>query len=97
MNVLEKKAKSWISSRPSTPVHSNRPTAIQILKTCKKDKLQWDMNALDKILNAPEVQDHEIAIITVAGGFRKGKSFILNYFLRYLYAKVKKIILLDTN
>jgi predicted AAA+ superfamily ATPase len=35
-----------------------------------------------------QVKDRKIALISIVGVFRAGKSFLLNYCLRYLYAHV---------
>ena len=49
----------------------------------------FDLNeeALERILLNPAIQDKKVAIVSVAGAFRKGKSFLLDFFLRYLNAK----------
>jgi len=39
---------------------------------------------LKRILNRDEIKDKPICILSVAGAFRKGKSFLLNFMLRYL-------------
>lgn len=43
-----------------------------------------DEEALNDILNKDNIRDKPICIISVAGAFRKGKSFLLNFMLRYL-------------
>jgi hypothetical protein len=43
---------------------------------------------LEKIFLHPMVKDRNIVTISVVGAFRKGKSFLLNYFLRFLYHNV---------
>jgi len=43
-----------------------------------------DEEALNQILNKEEIRDKPVCIISVAGAFRKGKSFLLNFMLRYL-------------
>ncbi|CAG2187423.1 ATL [Mytilus edulis] len=43
--------------------------------------------ALERVLLNPEIQDKKVAVVSVAGAFRKGKSFLLDFFLRYLNAK----------
>ena len=45
--------------------------------------------ALERVLLNPEIQDKKVAVVSVAGAFRKGKSFLLDFFLRYLNAKVR--------
>ncbi|KAG8468324.1 hypothetical protein KFE25_013407 [Diacronema lutheri] len=40
---------------------------------------------LQDILMAPDVQDKKVVLISVAGAFRKGKSFFLDFMLRYLH------------
>ena len=44
----------------------------------------FDLNeeALERILLNPAIQDKKVAIVSVAGAFRKGKSFLLDFFLR---------------
>lgn len=61
---------------------------IQIVKTNADHTFELDDSALTDILLKNDVKDRSIVVISVAGAFRKGKSFILDFFLRYLYAKV---------
>ncbi|KRZ06288.1 Atlastin, partial [Trichinella zimbabwensis] len=42
---------------------------------------------LEKLLLNPEIADKKVAVISVAGTFRRGKSFMLNFFLKYLKAQ----------
>lgn len=50
--------------------------------------LEFDKAALDSLLLHPEVQDRKIVVLSIVGAFRKGKSFFLDYCLRYLYGNV---------
>jgi len=45
--------------------------------------------ALELIFGNPEVRDKPVAIYSVAGAYRKGKSFILNLFRRYLLFRLR--------
>ena len=36
------------------------------------------------ILHKPGVREKPVVVVSVAGAFRKGKSFLLNFFIRYL-------------
>uniref|UniRef100_A0A7E4W6Q6 GB1/RHD3-type G domain-containing protein n=1 Tax=Panagrellus redivivus TaxID=6233 RepID=A0A7E4W6Q6_PANRE len=55
--------------------NSNNPQAFRL-----------NENALNAVLGHREIANKKIVIISVAGAFRKGKSFLLNFFLEYLYA-----------
>jgi hypothetical protein len=46
--------------------------------------------SLEKLFLDPLVSDREVVIVSIAGALRKGKSFLLNYMLRFLYANVSK-------
>lgn len=50
-----------------------------------------DKIAIDRILKRAELKDRKIVAVSIVGAYRKGKSFILNYFLRYLYFTVSNI------
>lgn len=61
--------------------------AVQIVKINDEDtehSFTLDEDALANILDKPEVRDKPVVVIAVAGAFRKGKSFLLNFMLRYL-------------
>ena len=64
---------------------SDRP--VQIVKFDQQSETHnftLDEEALNEILNKENIKDKPICIISVAGAFRKGKSFLLNFMLRYL-------------
>uniref|UniRef100_A0A0R3S0R0 GB1/RHD3-type G domain-containing protein n=1 Tax=Elaeophora elaphi TaxID=1147741 RepID=A0A0R3S0R0_9BILA len=64
----------------------DHPAPVQIIETLdEQHQFRLDEGALEKVLLSPDV-----SVISVAGAFRKGKSFLLNFFLRYLGASEEK-------
>ncbi|XP_041037909.1 atlastin-3-like, partial [Carcharodon carcharias] len=60
--------------------------AIQIINLRKEDRsLVLDESALDSILLQGPVRDLNVMVLSVAGAFRKGKSFLLDFMLRFMY------------
>lgn len=62
--------------------------ALQVVVAEDDHSFALDENALKSLLFDPRVRDRKVIILSVAGAYRKGKSFLLDFFLRYLYAKV---------
>lgn len=62
-------------------------TAVQIIST-ENHQFKLDEAALQQILGANELKDRNVVVISIAGSLRNGKSFLLNFFLKYLYAQV---------
>ncbi|CAD5123328.1 DgyrCDS11685 [Dimorphilus gyrociliatus] len=60
---------------------------LQVIQ-CKEGehKLTLDEDAIRDVLLSPEICNKNVAVVSVAGAFRKGKSFLLDFFLRYLEA-----------
>lgn len=50
--------------------------------------LEFDKAKLDSLLLHPEVKNRKLVVLSIVGAFRKGKSFFLDYCLRFLYANV---------
>lgn len=62
---------------------------VQIVTVCKEDhSFSLDVEALSQVLLAPEVRNKHVVVVSVAGAFRKGKSFLLDFMLRYMYREV---------
>ncbi len=67
------------------------PGPVQIVTVNKQDhSFDLDTEALSRILLTPEVRDKDVVVVSVAGAFRKGKSFFLDFMLRYMYRKVRR-------
>lgn len=47
-----------------------------------------DTASTEKLFLHPLLQNRKAVVLTILGDFRKGKSFFLDYCLRYLYANV---------
>lgn len=62
----------------------NDPKPIQIVVARPDHTFNLDEEALREILLSDEVRDKKVVVLSVAGAFRKGKSFLLDYFLRFL-------------
>ena len=64
------------------------PQALQIIETQPDDTILLNEEALRNILTQDEIRDRYVAVISITGAFRGGKSFLLNFLLRYLKIKV---------
>lgn len=49
-----------------------------------------DERALERILLQEHIRDLNVVVVSVAGAFRKGKSFLLDFMLRYMYNQVRR-------
>ncbi|XP_076810314.1 uncharacterized protein LOC143453047 [Clavelina lepadiformis] len=59
---------------------------VNIIKE-DKGKVSLDEKVLQSVLGNPEVSDLPVALYSIAGPFRTGKSLLLNLFARYLEKK----------
>jgi hypothetical protein len=51
--------------------------------------MEIDSQLIERLFMHPEVKNRKPVIISIVGAFRKGKSFFLDYCLRYLYKNVR--------
>uniref|UniRef100_A0A3Q3XER9 GB1/RHD3-type G domain-containing protein n=1 Tax=Mola mola TaxID=94237 RepID=A0A3Q3XER9_MOLML len=63
-----------------------RPVQI-VLANEEEHSFSLDEEALERLLLQEEVQDLHVVVVSVAGAFRKGKSFLLDFMLRYMYTQ----------
>lgn len=61
--------------------------AVQII-TPKDHKFELQLENLKQFFESANIKDRDVVVVSIAGPYRKGKSFLLNFFLRYLQAKV---------
>ncbi|GMR48211.1 hypothetical protein PMAYCL1PPCAC_18406, partial [Pristionchus mayeri] len=77
----EKKKKK--SSEKKKETKDAKP--IKIINVVEEEhSFKLNEKELESILLDKRVADKKVAVIGVAGAYRKGKSFLLNFFLRYL-------------
>jgi atlastin len=61
---------------------------LQVVNVNDDHTFELSEGELEKVLLDPRVRDSKVVVLSVAGAFRKGKSFLLNFCLRYLQAEV---------
>uniref|UniRef100_A0A8C8M9Q9 GB1/RHD3-type G domain-containing protein n=1 Tax=Oncorhynchus tshawytscha TaxID=74940 RepID=A0A8C8M9Q9_ONCTS len=86
-SFTDKATYDW-SSEEEEPDGRARP--IQVLVVKDDHTFELDEVALSRILLAEEVHNREVVAISVAGAFRKGKSFLMDFMLRYMYSQASE-------
>ncbi|CAO2584540.1 Atl3 [Lemmus lemmus] len=69
-------------------MESGQPGPVQVVLVHKEQhSFELEERALASILLQDHIRDLDVVVVSVAGAFRKGKSFILDFMLRYLYSQ----------
>lgn len=63
------------------------PRAVQIVSPGKYG-FHLQLDELKSILDVDDIRDRDVVIVSIAGALRNGKSFMLNFFIKYLNAQV---------
>lgn len=71
-------------------MESGKPGPVQVVLV-QKDQHSFELEekALASILLQDHIRELDVVVVSVAGAFRKGKSFFLDFMLRYLYFQVR--------
>ena len=77
-----------MSIYPQTMQSINGARAVQIVNAKPDHTFELDEEALNAILCSEEVRNKKVAVLSIAGAFRKGKSFLLDFLLRYMERSV---------
>lgn len=80
----------FISCGETFANESDSVRAIQILAPVNHS-FHLELTDLREILGRDDVKDHHAVVVSIAGAFRQGKSFLLNFFIKYLQAQVSGI------
>lgn len=64
------------------------PVELLNFKNETVNKLELNLETLEALFLDVDVADRHVVVISIVGAFRKGKSFLLNYLLRFMYANV---------
>ncbi|XP_018595673.1 atlastin-2 isoform X4 [Scleropages formosus] len=70
------------------PLLDDKPRPIQVVLAHDDSHLfELDEAALERVLMQEHVRDLDVVVVSVAGAFRKGKSFLLDFMLRYMHSQ----------
>lgn len=67
------------------------PVQLLSLSGGNSSDIVYNQKAVQTLFLDPKLADRNAVIISIVGAFRKGKSFLMNYMLRYMYANVSVI------
>ncbi|KAL1471547.1 hypothetical protein MTO96_023601 [Rhipicephalus appendiculatus] len=75
----------------------NMGKEVQIVSIGEDHTVQLNTEELERILLAPNVKDKPVAVVSIIGAFRMGKSFLMNFLLWYLSSPDKSKWMGDEN
>ena len=71
------------------PIPDTYGEPLQIVSSSDEHGFELKEDVLGEVLLDRRIRDKKVCVLSVAGAFRKGKSFLLDFLLRYLTKKVK--------
>jgi len=66
---------------------------INIVQFTRGIEFIIEYDELNQIFSHHDIKYRNIVVFSIVGAFRKGKSFLLDYVLRFLYANVSNLML----
>jgi atlastin len=70
----------------------NNAEPVQIVTVNEEEHtFRLSEDELTKIILQDNIRNRDVVIVSVAGAFRKGKSFLLDFCLRFLYSRVRNV------
>lgn len=63
------------------------PKAVRIVNPVNHT-FHLELDELKSILQNDKIKDRNVVVVSIAGAYRQGKSFLLNFFVKYLNAQV---------
>ena len=72
---------------PPIPDQFGEP--LQIVSNSEDQGFELKEDVLEQVLLDKRIRDKKVCVLSVAGAFRKGKSFLLDFLLRYLVKQVR--------
>ncbi|XP_039185426.1 atlastin-1 isoform X2 [Crotalus tigris] len=79
---FSEKSYEWSSEEEDS---GGKAHPVQVLIVKDDHSFELDEAALNRILLSKAVCDREVVAVSVAGAFRKGKSFLMDFMLRYMH------------
>jgi atlastin len=70
--------------------HGKGENLVRIVRKLERAEFHGNMELINKTFLHPDVKERKIVVFSIIGAYRQGKSFFLDYCLRYLYATVSK-------
>jgi hypothetical protein len=64
---------------------------VQLLTIDENEKFVFNKEGIEELLLNGNIEDHTAVVVSIAGDFRTGKSFLLDFFLRFLDSKVRMV------
>ncbi|KAF4527429.1 hypothetical protein B566_EDAN014499 [Ephemera danica] len=91
VNKQNKAKTETLIDQNSYPVSSQNYTKpLQLLKEDDRGEFKLDEEALASVVCREEIRNRKLIVLSVVGEYRRGKSFLLNFIIRYLRAQGSK-------
>lgn len=79
------------AANPAAEPVPNVPQELRVVELTNEHTYRFNEAALERILLRDDIKDLPVVVVSVVGAYRGGKSFMLDFFLRYLNATVSLV------